>query len=528
MYQALYRKYRPATFDEVCGQKHVTSVLKYEAGHARLSHAYLFCGSRGTGKTSCAKILAKAVNCLNPQDGNPCNQCEACRAIDAGVATDVLEIDAASNNGVDNVRQIRDEVIYTPSSLKYRVYIIDEVHMLSTSAFNALLKTLEEPPSYVVFILATTEMHKLPATIISRCQRFEFRRIPSSVIAERLEYIAGKENIELDHDAALVIAKLAQGGMRDAVSLTELCAGSRERITQKLATEILGVSGRDSLHKLVCAIADKDYEAVFRQTDAVANSAQDISVFWQDLIGYYRDMLVTLTVKDAQNYLELTDTEFHQLREDAERFRAATLIGHSRLLEDANASMQRSGNGKRSVAELALLRMCDNTLSATPDSLLMRIEALESQLALLRAGVSLPGVTKGGTEQRDDTAKAATASAPLAAEPSIERIEVQPPAAAQKTAAGETPLSVWPDAVARLLKENPSLNGVLDHAAAVQCQDRVKIFADSFFAKQRLAEAAALIAAAISVVSGNPIAADHIAIEIRQSKPAADAMDDLF
>ena len=244
MHQALYRKWRPQVFDDVCGQEHITSILKYETENNRFSHAYLFCGSRGTGKTTCAKILAKAVNCESPVNGSPCNKCASCRSIDAGVATDVLEMDAASNNGVDNIRDIRDEVVYSPSALKYRVYIVDEVHMLSGNAFNALLKTLEEPPSHVVFILATTELQKLPSTIISRCQRFDFRRISTDVLVDRLAFISDKEGIEYETDALRVIARLARGGMRDAISLLELCAGTRRKVTVDVVDETVGSGGR--------------------------------------------------------------------------------------------------------------------------------------------------------------------------------------------------------------------------------------------------------------------------------------------
>ena len=232
-YKALYRKWRPVDFDDVCGQDRITDILKYEVANDKVSHAYLFCGSRGTGKTSCAKILAKAVNCENPQNGNPCNRCEACRSIDSGIATDVIEMDAASNNGVDNVRNLKDEISFTPALLKYRVYIIDEVHMMSGQAFNALLKTLEEPPTYVVFILATTEFNKLPTTIVSRCQRFDFRRISSDVIVDRLMRISKEEGIDLTEEGARLIARASRGGMRDAVSLLELCAGSKQLIDSK-------------------------------------------------------------------------------------------------------------------------------------------------------------------------------------------------------------------------------------------------------------------------------------------------------
>ena len=288
MYQALYRKYRPSVFSDVCGQEHITSVLRYETESGRVSHAYLFCGSRGTGKTTCAKILAKAVNCENLRNGEPCGVCESCRAIDAGSAPDVLEMDAASNNGVDYIRDLRDTVAYTPAMLKKRVYIIDEVHMLSTSAFNALLKTLEEPPEYVVFILATTELHKLPSTIISRCQRFDFRRIPLQVLSDRLMYIADKEKIHLDPAAAQQIAKQAQGGMRDAISLFELCGGGGADVTLSRVEEVLGLSSYDFLRSVALALAKGDMQSLFGMIDSVCTSSKDIAVFWQELTSMPR------------------------------------------------------------------------------------------------------------------------------------------------------------------------------------------------------------------------------------------------
>ncbi|MDY4191819.1 MAG: DNA polymerase III subunit gamma/tau, partial [Oscillospiraceae bacterium] len=243
MYQALYRKYRPKSFDDVVGQEHITSTLKNEVLTGKIAHAYLFCGSRGTGKTTCAKILAKAVNCPDLRDGSPCGECEICRGIDDGSLLDVLEIDAASNNGVDNIRQLREDAFFTPSMAKYRVYIIDETHMLSTGAFNALLKIMEEPPSHVLFILATTEAHKVPATILSRCQRFDFHRIKSGDIARYLEKIAGKEGVELTHDGALLIGRLSDGGMRDAVSLLDQCISQGSRITAELVSRTAGLAG---------------------------------------------------------------------------------------------------------------------------------------------------------------------------------------------------------------------------------------------------------------------------------------------
>lgn len=379
MHQALYRKWRPATFDEVCGQEHITSILKYEISNSKFSHAYLFCGSRGTGKTTCAKILSRAVNCLSPVDGSPCGKCEACRMIESGATTDVLEMDAASNNGVDNVRDIRDEVVYAPSSLKYRVYIIDEVHMLSSSAFNALLKTLEEPPAHVVFILATTELHKLPATIISRCQRFDFRRIATDVLKDRLMHIASSEGIDLCEDAAVLIAKHAQGGMRDAISLLELSAGNRERITAELVNSTIGSSGRGEMLRVCEAVADRDYEVIFSAINEVVTSSRDISVFWEELISVYRDLLIIKTSRNASVYLDLTDSETEVMNALARKFSREQLSYHCQLLEEALVNMLKANSVRRIIAELTLIKMCDARLSSTPEALLARIEALESR-----------------------------------------------------------------------------------------------------------------------------------------------------
>ncbi len=380
MHQALYRKWRPRDFDEVSGQDHITSILKYECATGKFSHAYLFCGSRGTGKTSCAKILAKAVNCEHPTAAGPCGQCAACRSIDAGSATDVLEMDAASNNGVDDIRDIRDEVIYAPSELKYRVYIIDEVHMLSTSAFNALLKTLEEPPEHVVFILATTELQKLPATIISRCQRFDFRRISTADLVARLHHIAVAEGIELDDEAARLIARQAQGGMRDAVSLLELCAGARLPVTPALVTSTVGTTGREGTARMVSAILRRDYDALFDRIDSLVASSRDLAVFWQELIGYYRDLLVVKTTKTPEKYLDLTDSELSILNTLAGKFTKETLLFHVGLLEDALFAMQRSYAVKRTVAEITLLRLCDPALDSSTESILARLSRVEEQL----------------------------------------------------------------------------------------------------------------------------------------------------
>ena len=385
-YKALYRKWRPFDFDDVCGQERITDILKYEVANDKVSHAYLFCGSRGTGKTSCAKILAKAVNCENPRNGNPCNECDACRSIDAGIATDVIEMDAASNNGVDNVRNLKDEISFTPAILKYRVYIIDEVHMMSGAAFNALLKTLEEPPKYVVFILATTEFHKLPTTIVSRCQRFDFRRISSDTIVARLFKIAKAEGIDLGEDGARLIARASRGGMRDAVSLLELCAGSKTHIDATLVANTIGTGDRDSAYRLIEAVERSDYSTVYEIINDNVMSSGDISVFWQEIIDSYRDMMVVRNTDRAKSYLDLTDNEYERVSSISKKFSMAKLIYHTELLERALADMQRASNAKRSIAEIALTRMCDAKLLPTAEALAVRVEELEKQLTMLKMG----------------------------------------------------------------------------------------------------------------------------------------------
>ena len=391
MHQALYRKWRPSTFDEVVGQEHITSVLRYEIEHGTYSHAYLFCGSRGTGKTTCAKILAKAVNCESPVNGSPCGVCSSCRSIESGAATDVLEMDAASNNGVDNIRDIRDEVVYTPSQLKYRVYIVDEVHMLSGSAFNALLKTLEEPPEHVIFILATTELQKLPATIISRCQRFDFRRISLPILTERLMKISEAEGFNTDEAAARLIAKLAQGGMRDAISLLDLCSGSNREITVSAVEESAGITGRGTMINMVKAIVKKDYSVIFDTISQVVASSKDLSVFWQDLISVYRDLLVIKTTSNSKKYLDLTDTEFEDLSSLSSLFTKETLLSHCKTLDSSYYTMQKSGASKQMIAEMTLVRMCDEALDTSVDALLSRISKLEYAISV--ASISSSPIT---------------------------------------------------------------------------------------------------------------------------------------
>lgn len=400
MHQALYRKWRPVTFGGVYGQEQVISVLRYEVAAGKVSHAYLFCGPRGTGKTSCARLLAKAVNCESPEDGEPCGKCSACKMIEDGTATDVLELDAASNNGVENVRDIRDEVVYTPAVLKRRVYIVDEVHMLSTSAFNALLKTLEEPPEHVVFILATTEPHKIPATIISRCQRFDFRRLENRYIVEYLTKIAEGEGIALDADAARLIARLSQGGMRDAISTLELCASDGARVTEEAVRAIAGVAGRGLLVKTVAAVREGDVETIFAAVDELYSSSLDVAVFWTGLVTFYRDMLVINATKNASAYLELTTSEFEETGALARRFTREELAYQSELADEALVRMSRSGSSKRLIAELTLIKMSDPRLGGDIGALAGRVAALESAVSRGDGIAATPVRTNGARMDR--------------------------------------------------------------------------------------------------------------------------------
>ena len=379
-YQALYRKYRPQTFDDVSGQLAVTQTLKTQLISGKMSHAYLFTGSRGTGKTSCAKILAKAVNCLNPQDGNPCNCCEACKAIDSGACMDVLEIDAASNNGVDNVRDLRDDAIYTPSQVKMRVYIIDEVHMLSISAFNALLKIIEEPPEHLLFILATTELHKVPATILSRCQRFSFRRISQEDIAQRLQYVAYQENIDMDDSAARVLARMADGGMRDGLSLLDQCASATVgELTAERVYACLGIAGERKAAELMGYISSHDTAKALELLNKLYSEGKEMGALLDELACLARDLLVLKTAPDAGLTMlsgVATDREASAL---AKKLSTGELVQIMESLETTMSGFTRSAS-RRMDAELCLIRLCQPELQVDAQSLNARLTRLEEQL----------------------------------------------------------------------------------------------------------------------------------------------------
>lgn len=379
MYQALYRKWRPQTFDQVVGQQHITETLKNQVRTGRLSHAYLFIGTRGTGKTTCARILAKAVNCEHPVDGNPCGVCPACRGISDGSVLDVVELDAASNNGVDNVRALREEAVFTPASVRKRVYIIDEVHMLSASAFNALLKILEEPPGHLMFILATTELQKVPATILSRCQRHSFRRIDTPDIAEYLEYIAKQENFKLSHEAAELIARLADGGVRDALSLLDQCSASAT-IDLEAVYSAMGLAGNRRTAQLMSSILDHDTDKTLRDFNSMWMDGKDPATLLTELSGLLRDTLMTHVAPKGARSLISGGYDDTTLGELSGRMTTEEIICAMETVQKYTASMRESTSPK-TTAELCLVSLCDNTMGESIAELRARISRLELQIS---------------------------------------------------------------------------------------------------------------------------------------------------
>lgn len=486
MYQALYRKYRPRTFSEVSGQPHITKTLQNQLLEGRISHAYLFTGSRGTGKTSCAKILAKAVNCLHPQNGDPCNECEVCKGIEAGAIMDVLEMDAASNNGVNDIRDIREKVEYTPSSAKYRVYIIDEVHMLSAGAFNALLKTLEEPPAHAIFILATTEVHKLPATILSRCQRFDFGRIPPEAIAARLAWICGQEDMTISNEAALLIARLADGGLRDAVSLLDVCASAAREITEETVISAAGVAGRDHLFELWGYIEQRDAAGALRCVDRLHKASCDMGRLCEELISHLRNLMLCKTLGDVTELIVCPASELERLQQQAAGMTLPAVLHGMDALENCLRAMKQ-GAARRPAMESALLKLASPELDVTPEALLRRIDALEGRLRA--AGAPPTGVGAEEPPEKESKASlekseaASPAPAPNAAlsEPAgmdfpldlPEPPPPQDPPALVTSPAGEpeqepAPVPLWPEILAVVKETSPMIYAFLNDSAAYE------------------------------------------------------------
>ena len=376
MYRVLYRKWRPAVFTDVSGQEHITSTLQNEVSSGRLNHAYLFTGSRGTGKTTCAKILAKAVNCLNPQNGNPCGECEICKGIDDGSILDIVEMDAASNRKIDDIRQIIDEVQFKPAKCKYRVYIVDEVHMLTTEAFNALLKTLEEPPEHVIFILATTEVHKLPQTIRSRCQQFDFHRIPPKAIADRVEYVVSQENAEITESAALMLASVADGALRDALSLLDSCLAVSSYIDEKVVRNAAGLVNNSYLFELATAIINKNPSKSLEIVGRLYSESKDMARLCDELVEHFRALMLIKTIKNPRDILIMSDDEFEQAVTQSDYLSLADIVFYMDVLSKAYQRMGK-GTGDRTELEMALVKLSASELDGTIEALTARVTALE-------------------------------------------------------------------------------------------------------------------------------------------------------
>ncbi|MCM1136440.1 MAG: DNA polymerase III subunit gamma/tau [Clostridium sp.] len=393
-YTALYRKFRPATFEDVKGQEHIVTTLKNQIKAERTSHAYLFCGTRGTGKTSIAKIFAKAVNCENPQDGSPCGECALCRAISVGASMNVIEIDAASNNGVDSVREIVDEVTYSPAEGKYKVYIIDEVHMLSIGAFNALLKTLEEPPSYVIFILATTEVHKIPITILSRCQRYDFRRITIDTISERIKELTEKEQVSIEEKAVRYIAKTADGSMRDALSLLDQCIAFHfgQELTYDKVLDVLGAVDTEVFSKLLRVILDGDVTGAISLLEEIVMQGRELTQFITDFTWYMRNLLLVKTAAGMEDVIDVSTENLLRLKEEAQMAENGVIMRYIRVLSELSGQIRYAAQ-KRILVEMTFIKLCRPSMETDNQSLLDRIRQLEEKIERgIPVMAAVPGV----------------------------------------------------------------------------------------------------------------------------------------
>ena len=504
MYQALYRKYRPKNFDEVVGQEHITATLKQEIASGRIGHAYLFTGSRGTGKTSCSKIIAKAVNCPNQQDGNPCGVCEICKGIDDGSVLDVTEIDAASNNGVDNIRQLREEANFTPAQVNYRVYIIDETHMLSVGAFNALLKIMEEPPEHVIFILATTEVHKIPATILSRCQRFDFRRISPAVIAARVRWVCEQEGIQIEPQAADLIASLAEGGMRDALSLLDVCrsnarsgeqdssASRAEKITLEHVRQSAGLAVSDSLFAVADAVLRRDVPAVLQEIDRMFENSIDFEKMCVQLIAHYRGLMMAKALKNPQEFVSGLPQDAQRLSAQAAGYPMGQILYSLTVLQDALSRMGRTAQ-TRVELEMAAIKLCSPELDRSLEAILARLDRLEAQV---RSGAVVP---PAGEEK-------APASELQAALTRVQKTPPQKRSAPPQDASQQdrpkkpvVPFAPWPQVLEALRHINTALHGALVSTEAfldgeivlIDCQDPLflEMIRSNDYAKKSLHQA---------------------------------------
>lgn len=493
-YQALYRKYRPTVFSDVVGQEHITEILKQEIARGMLSHAYLFTGTRGTGKTTCAKILAKAINCTAAVEGNPCGECEMCRSFAEDELTDIVEIDAASNNGVDNIREIRDRIAFPPTAAKYRVYIIDEVHMLSQGAFNALLKTLEEPPEYVVFILATTEVHKLPTTILSRCQRFDFKRIEPAKICERIFKIAEKEGFKITDEAANLIASVADGGMRDALSVLDLCASAGNDITEETVEKSCAMAGSEYLFKIADLIKLKNTDEALCLIDELHNSSVDMQRLLSELTSHFRNLMIIKAVKGNTKPIVCSMAQLKLYEAQAKKYDIVEIMDILSVLQ-ATAQRMPTGN-RRCEMEMAMIRLTSPEIFTDTKALERRVTELEKALKSSGGAVFTQVITDNTKDEKVEelpeteniaeeeplefVAEGEEEEIPLPPEPEDFEEENIPEEnapeesaplktetkAAENLPADISPVLNWAEVLAKLKKTCPPIAGVLGGSAA--------------------------------------------------------------
>ena len=529
MYQALYRKYRPKTFDEVVGQKSVTDTLKAQLLTGHLSHAYLFTGTRGTGKTSCAKILAKAVNCLDPIDGSPCNRCAICKAIEAGACTDVQEIDAASNNGVDHVRALRDDAVYTPAEAKKRVYIIDEVHMLSMQAFNALLKTIEEPPEHLLFILATTELHKVPATILSRCQRFSFRRLLPEDIAGRIRYVAYQEQISIDDGAVQLLSHLADGALRDGMSLLDQCASAGGgTITAETVERCLGLAGTRKAAQLLEAVSRRDARAALEEFAALYAGGKDLAALLDEMACLARDILIVKTAPGGGLGMLSGVSETSQVLQLQNAFAEAELLRIITLLQQTAANFSKSQN-PRVDCELCLLQLCLPQLQLDAQSLNARLSRVEEQLAsgvLVQARPAAAPEAAGAPPTEGPVHETAPAASSSAAGQTLPE---------EVTSEEDTPLpdGFWPELCQRMRAElRPPVVGFFTGAENAPLQPRLRgdalqLVANDAFVKAIVDKPAVreLVQTKAAPLLGRPVA---VQVVIKGQKGDSRALEELI
>lgn len=470
MYKALYRKWRPMSFDDVISQQHITDTLKNQIKASKTAHAYLFTGSRGTGKTTCARILAKAVNCPNMKDGNPCLECDICRDADSGALTDIIEIDAASNNGVDDIRDLRDGAVYTPERGKFKIYIIDEVHMLSVSAFNALLKIMEEPPEYVKFILATTEIHKVPATISSRCQRYDFRRIKSEDIAKRLLYISQQENIALTDDGAALIAKLADGGMRDAVSLLDQCSVCAETVDAEAVSNTAGIAGREYLYEILEAISESDTPKALAVTGSLYDMSKDLTRLCEELIMQLRNIMLMKVSPDTADKLVIgMPDELERLRKLAEGTDLNSVMNRLNMLQECRERMVKVMN-RRVEFEMCLIKLCGNITNTAEtidnSEIYDKIKQLENKIT--SAARTAPAVNKP-----PEVLSANSPAAEAEPVPSVDLKKLRPE--------DLKPCEIWNDVLEEFKKVSPSVAGSLENSTAATAGNVIFITAQNRF-----------------------------------------------